>query len=170
MCCGECERETARDLSREDVERVDNYAFALEERALNGDLVDYTPRATDAAEAFEVAADAWESIGDMHRATLRRGYAKHFYRAAFAASHRQVGMGFLVSDDEAHDAVARVTRNAPLRFPRREGEFVLVRTPWDTLVELHRHELDRRQRKLLGQKRSWVYVMRGLYRHELLPT
>ena len=159
-------RDRQRDLSREDVERVDNHAFALEERALHGtlDLTDYPARATDAAEAFEVAADAWESIGDHHRATIRRGMAKHFYREAFATSHRQIGMDFLVSDEEARDAVARVTRNAPLRFPQSQGEFVLVRTPWDALAELHRYQLDQRQREVLRHRRPWVYVLRGLYR------
>ena len=137
---------------------ADAHAYRLLEiahRTRANHLPTYPKRAKEAAEAFEVAADAWEEAGDDTNAVLRRAGADHWHREAFIFSHRPLSDGFyLVSDAEAQ----RLSNGRP----PRPGHFVLFRlTPWSLHpFELHRLELHVDER--LNKKRHWAYAVTGV--------
>ena len=169
MCCGACERDVARDAF-DDARRADAYAQRLQDKTIWSRR---TARASvfardmiAAAQALEIAADAWEEAGDLVSAQARRERAHDNYVAAFRATHsylrswerRRDPLFYPISDVEA----GRLSRAAGLRLPR-EGKFSVVRlSPWGPLVEIYRLELLPAEQTQLGRKRSWTYALAGV--------
>lgn len=113
-----------------------------------------------AAEAFEVAADAWEEVDDKVKADIRRNMAKHFYVEAFLATHSHLSHGFyLITDAEARELALRMKSKPP-----RAGRFLLVPLTMSVGpgVELHRIELNERELWAHRRKRSWSYAIAGV--------
>ncbi len=160
MCCGECER-AARDPDPwRNASDADAHAYRLNEDALRAPRSRYAAATKEAAEAFEVAADAWEEVGDEVKADIRRDLAKRNYVESFLATHRHLSHGYyFVTDAEARRlaSVAGGTR------PPQQGDFLQVPlSRVGPVVELHRLGLYTRELKELGRTRPWVYAVMGI--------
>ena len=165
MCCGECERAaSSRDPDPwRNASDADEHAYKLQQVAFRTPTQrtegryhpSFARNAKTAAEAFEVAADAWEEVGDETKAEIRRNNAHYFYVEAFIASHRYLSYGYyLVSDAEA--------RRLSDGSPPRPGRFIPFRfTPWGARpAELHRIWLT--DFTLPDRKRRWAYAVAGV--------
>lgn len=135
------------------------YADALREQSRGAmGPSEYRRRSREAAEAYDVAGDAWEAAG--HESRIAREWADRLHLEAFKATRPVLSPGFYyVTDREARALVAGVTRNAKLRMP--DGRYyVLVRLGppgRGNLLELHRLNLTLQEREAMKRKRPWVY-------------
>ena len=116
----------------------------------------------EAGDAFEVAADAWEEVGDGVKAEIRRDHARHHYIEAFLAMHPHLSYGFyVVRDDEAKKLAAAVGARPPREAVAAAGvKTRLSRVGPD--IELHRIHLTPREREHLNQRRPWAYAVTGV--------
>ena len=116
----------------------------------------YPKRAKEVAEAFEIAADAWEELGDVSRADYRRERADSWHREAFIFSHRHLSYGYyLVSDAEA--------RRLSDGMPPRPGRFILFRfTPWSVGPRAELHRITLSVDEVPDRKRRWAYAVLGV--------
>ena len=116
----------------------------------------FARNAKAAAEAFEVAADAWEEVGDVVKAEIRRSNARRWYVETFTTLHSHLSHNYyLISDAEARQLAAKVNSKPP-----SEGRFHLVPlTHVGPGVELHRLYLTDRELFEFGRKRPWAYAV-----------
>lgn len=171
-CCGECERDVSRDAF-EDALRADAHARRLQDKAVWSKRMARAPvYARDmiaAAQALEVAADAWEEAGDHDAAMSRRESAHQSYVKAFWATHSRLHSRFplnhlyyfMISDAEA----GKLARAAGVPLPREVETFRYVRplSPWGEIpLELHRLALLPSEKVWAGRKRGWTYALAGV--------
>lgn len=118
----------------------------------------FIQRANNAADAFDVAADAWEIAGDDSRARHLRNRAIYNRTEAFVAGRPITGGWYHLKDTEAH----RIARANGVPLPK-QGWFQKVRLfnpekPIDLLrLRLMPHEL-----QSLKRKRPWTWAIGGL--------
>lgn len=168
MCCGTCERAARRDPDPwRNASVADDHAHKLEQVAFRTRPQRQQARfraamarnARAAAEAFEVAADAWEEVDELVRADLRRNNARRWYTEAFLMEHAHLSHGFyLITDAEARELASKVNRKPP-----PDGRLLVVPlTPVGPEVHLHRLSLHERELWALRRKRPWVYAIAGV--------
>ena len=146
---------------------ADAYAYKLAEvsnrtrpqRTRSRFRASFARNAKAAAEAFEVAADAWEEVGDEVKVEIRKEQARHFYVESFLATHPYLTHGYyLISDAEARQLAAKVKSKPP-----SEGRFLLVPlTHVGPGVELHRLDLSAHELFAFNRKRPWAYAVTGV--------
>ena len=145
------------------VRAADEHAFELVNRAIWAHRTKpgrvYARITKDVAEAYEVAADAWEEAGDLGAADARRKLARSYYVRSFRASHDRVGSyssgWYLLSNIEA----GRLATASKARLPKR-GWFVMVNlTPLGPSVELHHELLTEREMAIVRRKRPGAYLV-----------
>ena len=161
-------RTTRRDPDPEwrNASAADAYAYKLAEvanrtrpqRSRPRFRASYERNAKAAAEAFEVAADAWEVVGDKVKADIRKEQARHFYVEAFLTTHPYLSHGYyLISDTEARQLAAKMKSKPP-----REGFLHVPLTHVGPEVELHRLELNAHELFAFNRKRPWVFAVARL--------
>ena len=168
MCCGSCENAARRDpdpwrnasVADEHAHKLEQIAFQTRpQRQQVRYRESFARNAYAAAEAFEVAADAWEEVDDTVKAKIRRDEARRWYMKAFITTHRYVRYGHhLLSDAEARELAARI-RSRP---PRGEQFLSVPLSHVGPIVELRRLQLNEREMWEFRRKRPWVYAARFL--------
>lgn len=172
-CCGECERDVARDAF-DDARRADAHARRLQDKTIwsrrTARAAVFARDMIAAAQALEVAADAWEEAGNLAFAEARRERAHDNYVAAFRATHshlppswerRHDPLFYPISDVEA----GKLSRATGMRLPRKEKTSTVsaVRlSPWGAPVDLYRLRLLPAEQAWLRRKRPWTYALAGV--------
>ena len=165
MSCGCEHRASSRDPDPwRNASDADEHAHKLEQVAFRTRpqrqearyRASFARNAKAAAEAFEVAADAWEEVGDHVKAEIRRSDARSWYVKAFTTLHSHLSHDYyLISDAEARQLAAKVNSKPPT-----EGRFHLVPlTHVGPGVELHRLYLTDRELFEFRRKRPWAYAV-----------
>lgn len=116
-------------------------------------------RSSEAADAFEVAADAWEAVDDQAKADIRRNSAAYNRAEAFLATHPHISYGFyLITDAEAR----KLARANAVALPK-PGTFQPVRLGYaGPVVEIHRLNISPQEMWKFQRKRPWVWAILGV--------
>ena len=162
-CCGECERASRDPDPWRNALDADEHAYRLADEAHWARRLQPLWRLArltkEAAEAFEVAADAWEEVGDDVKASIRRDLAKQNYVESFLASHRRLSHDwYLVSDAEAR----QLAEASGMKLPDLGWFVPVMLSRLGPRVELHRELLRSHEMADLKRKRPGVYLIGGV--------